>query len=226
MFFFQTISSLLTRTFCALGLSKLPSTCLEKPYEGKYHIWWKNILSLNLGFLARTYQQDSKCISTVQRKFWGKKVCLKENPTKTFLAFSANTFLLNEEEKFENRSRNLSQKFPPFGEKFLARFSKRHLTCTEERFELKSFFWHFFFNLSRFLGGKLPVVGFSKPKSTSPEGDFVEQFSWKTNFSTIFPEKRFELSHFRQKNPERLAKKGLHVPGETIWGTLRFLKLF
>ena len=145
MFFFQTISSLLTRTFCALGLSKLPSTCLEKPYEGKYHIWWKNILSLNLGFLARTYQQDSKCISTVQRKFWGKKVCLKENPTKTFLAFSANTFLLNEEEKFENRSRNLSQKFAPFGEKFLARFSKRHLTCTEERFELKSFFWHFFF---------------------------------------------------------------------------------
>ena len=86
-FFLQTISSLLTRTFCALGLSKLPSTCLEKPCEGKYYIWWKNILSLNLGFLARTYQQDSKCISTVQRKFWGKNVCLKENPTKTFLAF-------------------------------------------------------------------------------------------------------------------------------------------
>ena len=88
MFFFQTISSLLTRTFCALGLSKLPSTCLEKPYEGEYHFCGSIILSLNLGFLAKTNQQYSqKCVSNVQKKSWGKKVCLKEKNIKTFLVF-------------------------------------------------------------------------------------------------------------------------------------------
>ena len=54
----------------------------------------KFFLSLNLGFLAKTNQQYSqKCVSNVQKKSWGKKVCLKENNTKTFLAFQGNTFL-------------------------------------------------------------------------------------------------------------------------------------
>ena len=87
-FFFQTVSSPLITTFCASGLSKLPCTCLEKPYDGKYDFWGSFILSMNLGFLAKTYQRYSqKCISTVQKKPWVKKVYLKENLTKTFLAF-------------------------------------------------------------------------------------------------------------------------------------------
>ena len=51
-------------------------------------------------------------------------------------------------------------------------------------------------------------------------------FCEKIRFSHYFRKKVSELSHFRQKNPDRLAKKGLHVPGETFWGTILFLKLF
>ena len=84
----------------------------------------------------------------------------------------------------------------------------------------------FSLNHFRFLGDKLSTVGLWKPQFRCPEEDIAEIFLWKKRFSHYFRKKVSELSHFRQKNPDRLAKKGLHVPGETFWGTILFLKLF
>ena len=57
------------------GLSKLSFTCLEKPFEATKHVWKKIIISIVLGFLAKSVRQGfQNWILRVEKNVRGKIV--------------------------------------------------------------------------------------------------------------------------------------------------------